>query len=130
MARPRKTVDAKRVIELASNGRTLREIAALENVSEDTIYRHCADAYHKGVELRNGRLRSKQFSRAMAGSDKMLIWLGKQLLGQTEKEELTGKIQHEHSIDLTGVNASILAELRPIAEEVIGRSGSGRVLPA
>src|SRR5215469_9537367 len=42
MARPRKTVDLERVTYLASTGHTLKEIAALENVSHDTLQRRFA----------------------------------------------------------------------------------------
>ena len=34
-------------------------------------------------------LRQKQFQMAMDGDVKMLIWLGKQMLGQADKQEVT-----------------------------------------
>lgn len=63
----------------------MTEIAAFCEVSVDTLERRFADAVKKGHELRNQALRTKQFQKAMAGSDKMLIWLGKQHLGQSDK---------------------------------------------
>lgn len=36
-------------------------------------------------------LRRKQFQLALSGDRTMLIWLGKQYLGQVDKSELTGK---------------------------------------
>lgn len=90
MAPPRKLIDRKRVIELASKGYALKEIAALEDVSYDTLKRRCADACEKGIQLCNGSLRQKQVERALAGSDTMLIWLGKQRLDQHDRQELSG----------------------------------------
>lgn len=91
MGRPRKTVDAKAVIELASKSMTAEEIAASLNVSHDTITRRFASELAKGRELCNASLRRKQFQRAMAGSDRMLIHLGKNRLGQKDT------VEHEHS---------------------------------
>ena len=88
MGRPRKTVDPKRIIELASKGHTLEEIAALEDISHDTLRRRFAYACEKGRKLAEGQIRRKQFERAMAGSDTMLIWLGKQMLGQRDRHEV------------------------------------------
>ena len=34
-------------------------------------------------------LRQKQFEMAINGDVRMLIWLGKQILGQSEKQEIT-----------------------------------------
>ena len=86
MGRPRKTIDPKLVIHLASIGHTIEEIAALCDCGKDTIYRHFASACEKGRKLAEGQIRRKQFERAMAGSDTMLIWLGKQMLGQRDKQ--------------------------------------------
>jgi lambda repressor-like predicted transcriptional regulator len=90
MARPRKTIDPKRVIHLASIGHTMKEIAALENVSEDTLKRRFADACEKGRTVAAALIRRKQFEKALSGNGDttMLIWLGKQLLGQKDKHEV------------------------------------------
>lgn len=90
MARPRKTVDKAKIIELASKGHTLKGIAAMCDISYDTLHRRYASACEKGKELCNDALRVKQVERALAGSDTMLIWLGKQRLDQRDKQELTG----------------------------------------
>lgn len=75
-------IDPQQVFELASIMCTDEEIAAVMKVNRVTI------ASHFEEELKNGRLvgkmsiRRAQFKRALEGSDAMLIWLGKQLLGQ------------------------------------------------
>ena len=89
--RPRTLVDEKRVIELASKGLTVEEIGAFENVSHDTIQRHYAGALEKGRQLCNASIRSKQVELALNGNPTMLIWLGKQRLGQSDKVENTEK---------------------------------------
>lgn len=129
MARPRKIVDEKRVIELASKGHTLEEIAAFENVSYDTLHRRFASACEKGKLLCDGQIRRKQVEKAISGSDTMLIWLGKQRLGQTDKQEVSGKVEHEHSIVRSFTDAE-LAIVRGPAEAAIARRNSGRVLSA
>jgi len=91
MARPRKTVDPLKIIELSSKSLTVQEIAATLDVSVDTLTRRFAEQLAKGRELCNASLRRKQFQRAMDGSDKMLIHLGKNRLGQKDA------VEHEHS---------------------------------
>jgi transposase len=88
--RPRKIVDEKRVIELAAKGYTFKEIAAFEDVSYSTLHRNFGRACEKGKLLCDAAIRAKQVERALAGSDMMLIWLGKQMLGQ-RSEPMVGK---------------------------------------
>jgi hypothetical protein len=82
--RPRKILDENRIVELASKGHILEEIAASFGVSVDTLERNYAEPIKRGRVLRNGSLRAMQFETAMRGNTRMLIWLGKVLLGQSE----------------------------------------------
>lgn len=99
MARPRKQVDKDKLFILASLGLTTSEIAAVLEVSSDTLERNFAEEMSEGKEKCKASIRRKQFELAMAGNPTMLIWLGKQLLGQKEKSEVSGPnggpIQHE-----------------------------------
>lgn len=115
MARPRKTVDEKAVLELASKGRTLPEIAAYCGVSDDTISRRFAEFVKRGRTLMRGSLRAKQFQLAMSGNPTMLIWLGKQELDQTDKAEVTGKFEHEIT-DLSKLSDEQLDTVEQIIE--------------
>lgn len=74
---------------------TGEEIASVMNVDYDTLNRLLKDKYgmifseyYKTVAP-NGRaaLRRMQYKAAEKGNVTMLIWLGKQYLGQTEKVE-------------------------------------------
>jgi hypothetical protein len=82
--RPRKILDESRIVELAGKGHTLRDIAAFFGVSEDTLGRNYAEPIKRGRVLLNGTLRAKQIETAMRGNTRMLIFLGKVLLGQSE----------------------------------------------
>lgn len=89
MARPCINLDESRIVELASNGNTIREIAAILGVSESLIGHRYRALCEKGRDICCARIRSKQVERALAGSDTMLIWLGKQMLGQSDKLDHT-----------------------------------------
>lgn len=87
MARPRKTVDALAVIQLASKGLTQEEIAASLNICVDTLTDRFPEELKKGKFLCNSSLRKKQYDVAMHGSVPMLMWLGKNRLDQKDTEE-------------------------------------------
>ena len=90
MARPKKyDIDEKQVEQLASYGCTNREIASFFGCSEDLIKKSYSSFLTKGRDKGKIRLRKLQWNAAEKGSTPMLIWLGKQLLDQTDKQELT-----------------------------------------
>lgn len=74
---------------------TKREIAGVIAVSEDTLDRaikrtfgsNFAAYFEQKSAAARVSLRHRQYEAAMAGNIGMLIWLGKQWLGQTEKVE-------------------------------------------
>jgi len=90
--RPRIEIDWEEFDKLCAIQATLREIASWFNCSEDTIER--AVKREHGITFadyfksKSGRgkisLRRMQFQAANAGNTSMLIWLGKQYLGQTD----------------------------------------------
>jgi hypothetical protein len=85
MARPKIDIDPEGVFKLAQLGCSTKEIASYFDVSDDTINRNYAAEMDKGRdELRIG-LRKLQLKAANNGNIAMLIWLGKQLLGQQDK---------------------------------------------
>lgn len=87
MARPKIQIDEQQVFKLAKLQCTHQEIASFFNVSTDTIVRHFADIILKGREIGKTSLRRAQYKYAIKGNPTLLIWLGKQYLGQTEKIE-------------------------------------------
>lgn len=87
MARPKKDINPKQVEKLARYGATNVEIADIFGVNEGTIRKRFSEELTKGRSDRRVKLRRKQYELALRGNVTMLIWLGKQDLGQAEKVE-------------------------------------------
>ena len=84
VGRPKLNIDGDKISKWISYGATVREIADAENCSEDHIHTVFRDNITKGKGERNIRLRKAQFELALSGNCSMLIWLGKQYLGQKD----------------------------------------------
>ena len=90
MARPKKyNIDTEQVEKLASFGCSNTEIASFFGCSKDLISKSYSTNVEKGKENGKIRLRQWQMKAAQKGNVAMLIWLGKQMLGQTDKQEIT-----------------------------------------
>lgn len=86
--RPKLDIDPEQVEQLASFNCTNTEIAAFFNCDEGTIRKRFSENITKGREMSKMRLRKLQFEAAARGNVAMLIWLGKQYLGQKDKAEI------------------------------------------
>lgn len=119
MSAPKKKIDPEEVRKLAKTGATQAEIASRMGVSLSTLQRRCGQDLKTEAALRDGlnemkvALRTKQVQVALAGNVTMLIWLGKQYLGQKDNLEVTGETIH--SLDTTSLSAVELLSSR-IAE--------------
>ena len=90
VGRPKKyNLDTKQVEQLAGFGCTDTEIASFFDISRTTLERNYEHYLTKGRESGKIRLRQYQWSAAKKGNVAMLIWLCKQLLGQSDKQEIT-----------------------------------------
>ncbi|MDQ7818179.1 MAG: hypothetical protein RDU14_14225 [Melioribacteraceae bacterium] len=76
---------------LAKCGLTNKEIADALGYDENTLKRNFEIFLIKGRANLKERLKRKQIQVAMQGNVTMLIWLGKQYLGQAEKIEESGE---------------------------------------
>ncbi len=90
----KKSINPEQVEKLASFGCTNTEIASFFSVNESTIRRTYAENLTKGRDKGKIRLRQMQWKAADKGNVAMLIWLGKQILRQSEtpqpmEDELT-----------------------------------------
>jgi len=93
--RPTIEIDWVKFDELCELQCTLKEFANHFNCSEDTIENKVKQThgmlFSEYFNLKRCRgfisLRRKQYEAAMSGDRAMLIWLGKQWLGQSEKLE-------------------------------------------
>ena len=96
MARPKKyDIDTNEVEKLAGYGCTNIEIADFFGCSSDLIEKSYSEFLTKGRANLKKRLRKAQLDSALSGNSTMLIWLGKQMLGQVDKQE----IEHIRPID-------------------------------
>lgn len=89
MATPLKKIEAEQVHKLAAMFCTDEEIAHFFDCSQHTIRRRFRDELHRGRSVGKMSLKRKQYDQAMNGNTAMLIWLGKQYLGQREKVDQT-----------------------------------------
>ena len=96
MARPKKyDIDPKQVEKLAGYGCTNTEIAGVYGCSADLIDKSYSEFLTKGRANLKKRLRKAQLDSALSGNSTMLIWLGKQMLGQVDRQE----VEHIRPID-------------------------------
>ena len=79
--------EQEQVVRLAEIGCSVKEICYIlgKPKSRDTLTKWYGDIIELGRSEGNARLRRVQFKKAVEDEDvKMLIWLGKQRLGQAE----------------------------------------------
>ena len=90
MGRPKKyNIDTDQVEKLSGLGCTNTEIASFFGCDESLIRKSYSDSVAKGKDSGKIRLRQYQWSAAKKGNVAMLIWLGKQILGQSDKQDIT-----------------------------------------
>ena len=92
VGRPKKyDIDPKEVEKLASYGMTNVQIADFFGCSKQLLSDNYRTYIAKGKLETIKNLRKAQIDVALGGNVSMLIWLGKQMLGQSEKQEVTTK---------------------------------------
>lgn len=96
----------KLVRDLASIGCSTVEIAAVLGVSARTVQRRCRTEIDAGHEMLKVSLRRWQYSKAKEGNTTMLIWLGKQYLGQRNK---TDEIKREEVVTIEPIAPKLAA---------------------
>lgn len=88
MARPGKKVpeiDPDKVRKLSEIGVKIEEMARVFKVSRDTLERRFRNEIEEGRQNLKNSLRVWQLNSARKGNVTMQIWLGKQLLDQTDQ---------------------------------------------
>lgn len=94
--RPKKQIDKRQFEQMCEWQCTRSEIASFFDCDEKTITTWCKETYGMDfssvckIKAENGKskLRHIQFRMAEAGSERMAIWLGKQYLGQSDKQDI------------------------------------------
>ena len=117
MPRPKAEInwnEAQRLVEAGCDG---VECASYFGIDPETFYNRCKEDLNMGFTefLRQNRskgnalLKAKQFEAALKDKDRgMLIWLGKQRLGQTDKTHVE---QKQTNVDLSGLSTDEIKEL-------------------
>lgn len=88
--RPKFVIDYSTVAKLAAMQCTQDEISSFLGCSTETLQRDkefCA-VYKKGMDGGKASLRRRQWEAVEKGNTTMLIWLGKQYLGQREPQHM------------------------------------------
>lgn len=84
-----KDLDGSQVHRLASIGTPVKDIAYVLQTTEEILHDHFRQELDAGSAEKRVRLRQKQLELALSGNVTMLIWLGKQYLGQADKQLVT-----------------------------------------
>ena len=90
LGRPKKyNIDTNTLFKLAKYNLTNIEIADIYGCDESLLVKNYSEYLTKGRAELKKRLRQTQYEVAVEDKNvTMLIWLGKQILGQTEKAEI------------------------------------------
>lgn len=80
----RKVVPPDEVYKLAALGCSMEEICEWFQINRETLKYNFSDYIAKGRSELKQRLRRAQIQTALDGNATMLVWLGKNILGQTD----------------------------------------------
>lgn len=94
--RPQKIIDQEQFEKLCGLQCTLDEFCCYFDCDDKTLEKWCKNTYKMNFseifKIKKGKgkisLRRKQFEVALSGNPTMLIWLGRNMLGQTDKYEI------------------------------------------
>jgi hypothetical protein len=128
MGRPKKDIDFTVVDKLCGLQCTGEEIASFLDVDYDTLCRRCvsekgktfAEYFDQKRKIGKVSLRRHQFQAASNLNSTMLIWLGKQFLGQRDQLDLdlSGGVEvHTDNINLKKLSQKELDELERITRK-------------
>lgn len=117
---------------LGSIQATTREASAFFRVSEPTFLKFVSDfplaraVWDEAREQGRMSLRRTQLNQALSGNPTMLVWLGKQYLGQTDVARLDATVKQEtthivDSVDLAALSRDERDMLRQVAQTLLAR---------
>jgi hypothetical protein len=107
--RPKKNIDLEQLDKLIGLQCTGEEVASYFSIDYDTLNRIVQDTYNMSYseyfQIKRGvgkaSLRRIQYQSAMEGNVTMQIWLGKNWLGQSDKQEITHAGNQVIKVNLT-----------------------------
>lgn len=126
--RPKAQINLEQVKTLAGLSCTEPEIASVIGINYATWKRHkrenpeLEEMVEQGKLTGNASLRRKQWETAMEGNVTMQIWLGKNRLGQSDKQQI-----EQHQIERLVITRDEGTETHTTHEPVGSASESGEV---
>lgn len=126
--RPRKDLDENLVMNMAVSGCTYTEIARATGVDPETIARRYASQIDMKRAEYAWQIRERQnFEAVINGNPTMLIWLGKNVLGQKDRTEVSAPGGGAaFVVNIANVNYDRFAsEFASVAENAAGQHGPG-----
>lgn len=115
MARPKLEINEREVENYAKLGASNVEIAGMVGCDEGTIRGRFSEILIKARSTRKIKLREMQWKLAEKGNLGMLIWLGKNELGQADK------IETKSDIAIEDKKAERLEEVKRLLESEFGK---------
>lgn len=133
--RPRVQWDYRTITKLAKIQCTQAEICSFLNCSEDAFQRdpQCMEIFGKWKDHGRISVRRAQYREMLKGNSTMLIWLGKQYLGQRDHQVFSGPndtplipavTSEEGQQDLARRIAFMLVEADDSAKKAIGKASA------
>jgi hypothetical protein len=116
MGRLKTEIDRKRVEALAGIGCTVAEMGVELGCSREILERRFAASIEKGRAAARASLRRMQWQAAQKGSAAMLIWLGKQILDQNDKREVTANMNLSQGFDASKLSDEQLEQLEALVD--------------
>lgn len=125
--RPKIEIDFDMVEKLCQIQCTGEEIASVLKINYDTLERRVKSVY--GISFaeyiknhsEGGKcsLRREQWKAAMKGNATMLVWLGKQYLGQRDKVDnaIDGNLNVDSNVNINNLKELSTEELRELAKK-------------
>lgn len=119
VGRPPIEIDYGKCEKLARIMCTQSEIAEVLGVSLSTLEhdKEFLRIHKKGIEAGKASLRRMQWKSAEGGNVTSQIWLGKQYLGQRDKQELTGKDGEQLSVKFEIVDGRTAGNVSRVLSE-------------
>lgn len=113
--RPKIPINKEEFEKLCSLQCTEEEIAGWFSCSLDTIRRYCQNEYkeqfcevYKRLSAKGKiSLRRTQFRIAENGNATMALWLGKQYLGQTDKQDVSIEAERDYTLNIVPASVAV-----------------------
>lgn len=130
MSRPEKPIDWAKVDQLLMAGCKGTQIAPHFDMHPETFYDRVKEKHGVGFteycalkkDHGDSLLHAKQFEKALKGDNTMLVWLGKNRMGQKDREELTTLPPLADTVDMQNENMALKAKIAALEAKLADQS--------